>query len=365
MIFFCDSEFAESGVAPPPPHVETFVNLELFSITSSLTAKFVSRTMEVLSLTVLCLSIGGRFIVQTDQQALLLQTKDSTFRPNIAAASLREETEYADETMDSSVVGNDYFDLPNPTKLDCGNGGVDPEKDLCVFPWHWTRTNKTYTGCTADESSEYWCSTKVDADGNHLSGNWAECSKECVKELNGEYVDPVGEGCFTTSGEECSFPITIAGFTYHGGCLEGEGFENGWCQVLNPENPKFFKKAECASDCPKDHLLTSEDLSIEEILQTLMETPTVVTTISRNDDSSCKDLMQRKFEARKVEDLPEPARAAESWSEAFELVCKGAAYCAESTFVGCGDLQLDKRITAKADKKAENADCRMDCGFPV
>ena len=30
--------------------------------------------------------------------------------------------------------------------------------------------------------------------------------------------------------------------------------------------------------------------------------------------------MQRKFEARKVEDLPEPARAAESWSEAFELV---------------------------------------------
>merc|ERR1719412_3330516 len=51
---------------------------------------------------------------------------------------------------------------------------------LCQFPF--TFDNKTYTSCTqAGNSSQAWCSTKVDQFHQHISGigEWGYCSADC------------------------------------------------------------------------------------------------------------------------------------------------------------------------------------------
>jgi len=54
----------------------------------------------------------------------------------------------------------------------------------CIFPFIWY--GKTYNGCPIDpdDSSQRWCSTKVDSNGNHITGqgNWGHCSSKCPKQ---------------------------------------------------------------------------------------------------------------------------------------------------------------------------------------
>ena len=49
----------------------------------------------------------------------------------------------------------------------------------CTFPF--TFLGKTYNGCTTVLSTRLWCSTKTDADGNHILGEdtWGYCNEEC------------------------------------------------------------------------------------------------------------------------------------------------------------------------------------------
>ena len=54
----------------------------------------------------------------------------------------------------------------------------------CIFPFIWY--GKTYNGCPIDpdDSSQRWCSTKVDSYGNHITGqgNWGHRSSICPKQ---------------------------------------------------------------------------------------------------------------------------------------------------------------------------------------
>merc|ERR1712013_534658 len=47
----------------------------------------------------------------------------------------------------------------------------------CQFPF--IIGSKTYDRCTVDYDSAPWCSTKVDGDGNHISGYWGYCTDSC------------------------------------------------------------------------------------------------------------------------------------------------------------------------------------------
>ncbi len=49
----------------------------------------------------------------------------------------------------------------------------------CVFPF--TLRNKTFDACTieTDPEGKYWCSTKLDEDGNHQRGEWGYCDLDC------------------------------------------------------------------------------------------------------------------------------------------------------------------------------------------
>ena len=58
----------------------------------------------------------------------------------------------------------------------------------CVFPfkvrwrnfyWNWIQV--VHNECTwkGDTSLGAWCSTKVDANGKHIRGNWGACGPNC------------------------------------------------------------------------------------------------------------------------------------------------------------------------------------------
>ena len=64
--------------------------------------------------------------------------------------------------------------------IDCKTtGGPYPNK-RCVFPFNYN--GKVYRGCTdVDNQGTFWCSTKVDKDGNHVDGHWGNCESSCPK----------------------------------------------------------------------------------------------------------------------------------------------------------------------------------------
>merc|ERR1711915_733678 len=50
--------------------------------------------------------------------------------------------------------------------------------DACVFPF--TFGGVTFTSCTTAGGYPMWCSTKVDATGVHVTGNYGDCSADCL-----------------------------------------------------------------------------------------------------------------------------------------------------------------------------------------
>merc|ERR1719210_1519988 len=66
------------------------------------------------------------------------------------------------------------------------------EDKPCVFPFKFK--DKTFFGCTifSDPDDRFWCSTKVDEDGNHVVGQdeYGYCSDECFDKNNSNRRTP-------------------------------------------------------------------------------------------------------------------------------------------------------------------------------
>jgi len=252
---------------------------------------------------------------------------------------------------------------------ECGNtiGGPGVGKP-CIFPFTFAKTGKTYTECTVDYGNEYWCSTKVDEDGFHLSGNWGECGQGCPG-VPDDGSRGVNTHCPSEEGwEDCTFPFTIDGYSYRG-CLPMESFEHGFC--MSTSIPQYGSEVEymptrspCSRDCPKDEFITDIDLSMVEILNKLNRQPTVYTTVGRN--VNCSELLQDKFEQADKDDLPQIAQSAKSWKEAHTLVCRDSSYCAGHNSKACRTKMVVKRWN-KEDDHGEyplQSDCKIRCGHP-
>ena len=112
----------------------------------------------------------------------------------------------------------------------------------CIFPF--THNGVIHKTCTKHgiEDTEYkpWCSTKVDDNGNHISGNWGDCSQDCPFEVD----------CLTvagpSTGTKCMFPFAYNG-VIHNACTR-HGIEDTeydpWC-ITNDGN-----WGDCGTDCP-------------------------------------------------------------------------------------------------------------------
>ena len=96
-----------------------------------------------------------------------------------------------------SVVLTEIFILAaliTPLKSqDCSYtvGGANPNKP-CALPFRYK--GKQYQTCTdrSDPDGKFWCSTKVDVNGKHVSkaGEWGYCPEGCTDSV----VAPVGSG---------------------------------------------------------------------------------------------------------------------------------------------------------------------------
>lgn len=112
----------------------------------------------------------------------------------------------------------------------------------CIFPF--TFDGVIHKACTRHgiEDTEYepWCSTKVDDVGDHISGNWGDCSQDCPFEVD----------CLTvagpSTGTKCMFPFLQNG-VIHNACTR-HGIEDSeddpWCRT-NDGN-----WGDCGTDCP-------------------------------------------------------------------------------------------------------------------
>merc|ERR1719219_550576 len=73
--------------------------------------------------------------------------------------------------------------VPSRPCLTVGGPFPDQAGKKCIFPFTWKGV--TYNGCPVDpqESTERWCSTKVDSAGNHVTGEkeFGYCASNCPK----------------------------------------------------------------------------------------------------------------------------------------------------------------------------------------
>jgi len=142
---------------------------------------------------------------------------------------------------------------PTPSPPPPGNCKVvAPGPDTgatCIFPFTWSATGKTYNECAfeADKGDTYaWCSTKVDASGNHVNGggHWGKCDPDNCPLPNtpapptpAPPPPPSGDCKVVTpgpdTGAKCIFPFTWAhtGKTYDGCAFDPSIDTYPWCST--------------------------------------------------------------------------------------------------------------------------------------
>jgi len=236
----------------------------------------------------------------------------------------------------------------------------------CIFPFKWIRTGKTYTECTTDGGNEHWCSTKVDEDGEHLSGNWGECGPGCPG-VPDDGDRTVYKYCPAEGNKKCRFPFTIDGFSYRG-CLESSSHRHGFCLTKDPTAEDLLVKVGCTASCPKDYWLTDKDVPMEDIIIGLIKTSVVVTSINR--EKNCTHHLNNKFEEMDKSKLPKEVNSTRSWKEAFKQACKNSLNCVgHENSMECQSRQVEKRKNALTKRKHDRrplakSDCKIQCGYP-
>jgi len=241
----------------------------------------------------------------------------------------------------------------------------------CIFPFKFLKNRQTYNECTLaggkQDHHEYWCSTKLDKDGYHMTNQWAECSVGCPG-VPDNYTGEVQTSCSTMTGHDCKFPTNIDGVNYYG-CLNTLGDGEYYCPVKTAKGRIVRRK--CSAECPKDHLMTSEDLSFEEIVQSLLKQQSVHTYIERakvvNKKGACSKLIVAKFKQVDEAKMPENVKKQKNYKETLKEACKNADRCKNIDVIQC--TKPTYMITARFSKlKGESghefpptADCKIEC----
>merc|ERR1711970_320281 len=99
----------------------------------------------------------------------------------------------------------------------------------CVFPF--TNKGVTYTSCTTDGGfSKPWCSTATDIFGNHVLGNWGDCSSSCPAQTGTTAAPTCSTVSGPNAGSKCVFPFKYQGVV-HTACTYAGGFSQPWCST--------------------------------------------------------------------------------------------------------------------------------------
>jgi len=119
----------------------------------------------------------------------------------------------------------------NIKRNSCITVGGPAEGSACVFPFNYNGVSHSY--CTTVDDTKPWCSTKTDANNDHVSGvdTWGYCGDNC----SGSRSTKV---CSVTSGpgvgSPCVFPFNFMGVT-HSNCTTVDDTK-AWCSTQTDAN---------------------------------------------------------------------------------------------------------------------------------
>jgi len=135
-------------------------------------------------------------------------------------------------------------------RTSCTTVGGPASGSACVFPFNYKGVS--YSNCTTVEDTKLWCSTKTDANDDHISGvdAWGYCDDSC----SGSGSPTV---CSATSGpgagSPCVFPFNFGGVS-HSSCTTIDGDTTPWCSTQTDANndhvPGVGAWGYCDASCP-------------------------------------------------------------------------------------------------------------------
>merc|ERR1719228_976565 len=157
--------------------------------------------------------------------------------PTVTASMTSADSTTATASMTSSEPTTT---MPTMTSVDTSTSTLVPCMTVsgavpgvpCVFPF--THFGVIFTSCTKKGGYiKPWCSTLTDTEGNHVPGNWGDCSPSCPGVL------PTPPSCSTVygpgQGQPCIFPFKHSGRTFWK-CTRFGGYHNKWCSTKVDEN---------------------------------------------------------------------------------------------------------------------------------
>ena len=156
--------------------------------------------------------------------------------------------------------------------------------------------------------------------------------------------------------------MSLDGYSYRG-CISDNEVSAPYCFAHDKDDEGITRKDECTANCPRDYLITLEKKTLIEVLNQLMVQPRTSTTVEYMKD--CKALVEEEWKIIDRASLPEPAKTAKTYKQAFKAVCHKSAYCAKSTSPLCqGDFEIvtRKNVVENPGQDTPKADCSFTCG---
>lgn len=138
--------------------------------------------------------------------------------------------------------------------------GPDPGKK-CVLPFRFN--GKLHKACPVDpdDPSKHWCSTRVDARGEHIPniGAYGHCGSNCLKKRSRKIEQDSSKICYTVGGPSpglpCVFPFRFNGNIYFGCPVDPDDRSKTWCSTKTDSKGNHISGqnayGHCALNCPK------------------------------------------------------------------------------------------------------------------
>ena len=123
------------------------------------------------------------------------------------------------ECYTKSVLCDAWTFLPTEFNSKCQT--IEENSDIvkdCVFPFRYK--GKKYSTCTTfdSENGKAWCATKIDSNGNVVTGKWGDCLQGCFENK-----------CRTEKGFDCVFPFKFKGRNYNKCTTDYSVNKKTWC----------------------------------------------------------------------------------------------------------------------------------------
>ena len=132
----------------------------------------------------------------------------------------------------------------------------------CQFPFT-VGDDKTFDACTTelDPDGRFWCSTKVDNSGKHVSGNYGYCSDDCFSSTTTTTTTTTEKPtCLTTDepasfvkNAPCIFPWKIGDQTYDSCTTDDDPDGRLWCATKLDASGTLIDRqwGYCPEECRK------------------------------------------------------------------------------------------------------------------